>query len=101
MVLWVFGYGSLIWNLGFDFDDKILGFIKGYNRTFNLGMDACFAGACLGLGTPSLTRTSASTSSLVLSPTPAACIDHRGTTEHPARTCTLETDDEATTRPYA
>ncbi|PWZ15273.1 putative mitochondrial-processing peptidase subunit beta, mitochondrial [Zea mays] len=36
MVLWVFGYGSLIWNLGFDFDDKILGFIKGYNRTFNL-----------------------------------------------------------------
>uniref|UniRef100_A0A804LV42 Gamma-glutamylcyclotransferase n=1 Tax=Zea mays TaxID=4577 RepID=A0A804LV42_MAIZE len=66
MVLWVFGYGSLIWNLGFDFDDKILGFIKGYNRTFNL-----------------------------------ACIDHRGTTEHPARTCTLETDGEATTRPYA
>uniref|UniRef100_A0A804Q8T6 Mitochondrial-processing peptidase subunit beta, mitochondrial n=1 Tax=Zea mays TaxID=4577 RepID=A0A804Q8T6_MAIZE len=60
MVLWVFGYGSLIWNLGFDFDDKILGFIKGYNRTFNL-----------------------------------ACIDHRGTAEHPARTCTLETDDEA------
>lgn len=95
MVLWVFGYGSLIWNLGFDFDDKILGFIKGYNRTFNLGMDACFAGACLGLGTPSLTRTSASTSSLVLFPTPAACIDHRGTPEHPARTCTLETDDEA------
>ncbi|AQK64552.1 E2F transcription factor-like E2FE [Zea mays] len=60
MVLWVFGYGSLIWNPGFDFDDKILGFIKGYNRTFNL-----------------------------------ACIDHRGTPEHPARTCTLETDDEA------
>lgn len=41
MVLWVFGYGSLIWNPGFDFDDKILGFIKGYKRTFNLGMDAC------------------------------------------------------------
>ncbi|KAL5665382.1 hypothetical protein ACJX0J_025490, partial [Zea mays] len=60
MVLWVFGYGSLIWNPGFDFDDKILGFIKGYKRTFNL-----------------------------------ACIDHRGTPEHPARTCTLETDDEA------
>uniref|UniRef100_K3YVU4 Uncharacterized protein n=1 Tax=Setaria italica TaxID=4555 RepID=K3YVU4_SETIT len=60
MVLWVFGYGSLIWNPGFDFDDKILGFIKGYKRTFNL-----------------------------------ACIDHRGTPEHPARTCTLETDEEA------
>lgn len=38
MVLWVFGYGSLIWNPGFDFDDKILGFIKGYKRTFNLGI---------------------------------------------------------------
>ncbi|KAM0909886.1 hypothetical protein ACQ4PT_014538 [Festuca glaucescens] len=36
MVLWVFGYGSLIWNPGFDFDDKILGFITGYKRTFNL-----------------------------------------------------------------
>jgi cation transport regulator ChaC len=38
MVLWVFGYGSLIWNPGFDFDEKILGFITGYKRTFNLGM---------------------------------------------------------------
>ena len=42
MVLWVFGYGSLIWNPGFGFDDKILGFIKGYKRTFNLGMYASF-----------------------------------------------------------
>jgi hypothetical protein len=24
-----------------------------------------------------------------------ACIDHRGTPEHPARTCTLETEEEA------
>ncbi|CAM0958459.1 unnamed protein product [Alopecurus aequalis] len=60
MVLWVFGYGSLIWNPGFDFDEKILGFIKGYKRTFNL-----------------------------------ACIDHRGTPQDPARTCTLESEDEA------
>ncbi|XP_037452206.1 gamma-glutamylcyclotransferase 2-2-like [Triticum dicoccoides] len=59
MVLWVFGYGSLIWKPGFDFDEKILGFIKGYKRTFNL-----------------------------------ACIDHRGTPQHPARTCTLESEDE-------
>ncbi|PNT68585.1 hypothetical protein BRADI_3g43137v3 [Brachypodium distachyon] len=60
MVLWVFGYGSLIWNPGFDFDEKILGFIKGHKRTFNL-----------------------------------ACIDHRGTPKNPARTCTLESEDEA------
>ncbi|CAL9110952.1 unnamed protein product [Musa textilis] len=55
MVLWVFGYGSLIWNPGFDFDEKIIGFIKDYRRVFDL-----------------------------------ACIDHRGTPENPARTCTLE-----------
>ncbi|XP_010913791.1 gamma-glutamylcyclotransferase 2-1 [Elaeis guineensis] len=55
MVLWVFGYGSLIWNPGFDFDEKIVGFIKDYRRVFDL-----------------------------------ACIDHRGTPENPARTCTLE-----------
>ncbi|KAF6167353.1 hypothetical protein GIB67_043214 [Kingdonia uniflora] len=55
MVLWVFGYGSLIWNPGFQFDEKIIGFIKGYVRCFDV-----------------------------------ACIDHRGTPEHPARTCSLE-----------
>lgn len=37
MVLWVFGYGSLIWNPGFEFDEKIVGFIKDYRRVFDLG----------------------------------------------------------------
>ncbi|KAL0687209.1 hypothetical protein Bca4012_086886 [Brassica carinata] len=60
MVMWVFGYGSLVWNPGFHYDEKVLGFIKGYKRVFDL-----------------------------------ACIDHRGTPEHPARTCTLEKDEEA------
>ena len=55
MVLWVFGYGSLVWNPGFHFDEKVIGFIKDYRRVFDL-----------------------------------ACIDHRGTPENPARTCTLE-----------
>ncbi|CAM8892309.1 unnamed protein product [Rhodiola kirilowii] len=55
MVLWVFGYGSLVWNPGFEYDEKIIGYIKDYRRVFDL-----------------------------------ACIDHRGTPEHPARTCTLE-----------
>lgn len=55
MVLWVFGYGSLVWNPGFKYDEKIIGYIKDYARVFDL-----------------------------------ACIDHRGTPEHPARTCTLE-----------
>ncbi|OMO91096.1 ChaC-like protein [Corchorus olitorius] len=55
MVFWVFGYGSLVWNPGFDYDEKVIGFIKDYRRVFDL-----------------------------------ACIDHRGTPENPARTCTLE-----------
>ncbi|KAG9133445.1 hypothetical protein Leryth_013257 [Lithospermum erythrorhizon] len=59
MVFWVFGYGSLVWNPGFDYDEKIIGYIKDYRRVFDL-----------------------------------ACIDHRGTPEHPARTCTLEQYDD-------
>lgn len=39
MVLWVFAYGSLVWNPGFEFDEKIIGFIKDYKRVFDL---ACF-----------------------------------------------------------
>ncbi|CAI9298247.1 unnamed protein product [Lactuca saligna] len=30
MVFWVFGYGSLVWNPGFDYDDKLIGYIKNY-----------------------------------------------------------------------
>lgn len=39
MVLWVFGYASLVWKAGFDYDERIVGFIKGYRRAFHL---ACF-----------------------------------------------------------
>eukprot|EP00262_Sarcandra_glabra_P007964 TRINITY_DN21125_c0_g1_i1.p1 TRINITY_DN21125_c0_g1~~TRINITY_DN21125_c0_g1_i1.p1 ORF type:complete len:232 (-),score=41.12 TRINITY_DN21125_c0_g1_i1:113-808(-) len=60
MDLWVFAYGSLVWNPGFEFDEKVIGFIKDYKRVFDL-----------------------------------ACIDHRGTPENPARTCTLEAEEGA------
>ncbi|XAR69913.1 hypothetical protein NMG60_11001683 [Bertholletia excelsa] len=60
MVFWVFGYGSLVWNPGFEYDEKVIGFIKDYKRVFDL-----------------------------------ACIDHRGTPESPARTCTLEREEGA------
>lgn len=35
MVLWVFGYGSLVWKAGFEYDERVVGFIKGYTRVFN------------------------------------------------------------------
>ena len=32
--LWVFGYGSLIWHPGFEFDDKRVAVLHGYRRAF-------------------------------------------------------------------
>ncbi|XP_046669347.1 glutathione-specific gamma-glutamylcyclotransferase 1 [Homalodisca vitripennis] len=32
--LWVFGYGSLCWHPGFEFDDAVTGFIRGFSRKF-------------------------------------------------------------------
>ncbi|KAL2892926.1 Gamma-glutamylcyclotransferase 2-3 [Bienertia sinuspersici] len=37
MVLWVFGYGSLIWKAGFKYDERLPGFIKDYRRVFYQG----------------------------------------------------------------
>ncbi|XP_078433904.1 gamma-glutamylcyclotransferase 2-2-like [Wolffia australiana] len=36
MVLWVFGYGSLVWNPGFEFDESVIGFIKDHKRAFTV-----------------------------------------------------------------
>ena len=34
MTMWVFGYGSLLWNPGFETDDTRVGVMQGYARSF-------------------------------------------------------------------
>jgi cation transport regulator ChaC len=41
MVLWVFGYGSLIWRPGFNYDERVIGYVKDYRRVFTQGSYAC------------------------------------------------------------
>jgi len=39
-VEWIFGYGSLIWNPGFEVDDSVPGYITGYKRRFWLANES-------------------------------------------------------------
>ncbi|CAD6260723.1 unnamed protein product [Miscanthus lutarioriparius] len=42
--IWVFGYGSLMWNPGFAYDARLVGFVTDYRRVFyqgNLHTPAC------------------------------------------------------------
>ena len=34
MTMWVFGYGSLVWNPGFDAQERVIGSLPGYHRSF-------------------------------------------------------------------
>jgi glutathione-specific gamma-glutamylcyclotransferase len=42
--VWIFGYGSLIWNPGFAYDERRVGTLKGWRRAFCLGWDTWFRG---------------------------------------------------------
>jgi len=66
MTLWVFGYGSLVWNPGFDVQERVLATLPGYARSFCmrsvhhrgthdnpglvLALDACTRSLCEGVG---------------------------------------------------
>lgn len=43
--IWVFAYGSLIWNPGFDFVEKRGAVARGWHRSFCLGWDLWFRGS--------------------------------------------------------
>lgn len=34
MSMWVFGYGSLVWNPGFELREKVIATLQGYHRSF-------------------------------------------------------------------
>lgn len=38
--VWVFGYGSLCWNPGFEYTKCVIGYIRGYVRRFWQGNDS-------------------------------------------------------------
>lgn len=65
MTLWVFGYGSLVWNPGFEVGERVLARLPGYARSFCmrsihhrgteenpglvLALDACETSVCEGV----------------------------------------------------
>jgi len=57
-LMWVFGYGSLIWNPGFAYDARVVGFVRDYRRVFYQGNTsyppACRGRAIAGLFVPAL-----------------------------------------------
>jgi len=66
MTMWVFGYGSLVWNPGFEAQERVLATLPGYHRSFCmrsvhhrgshedpglvLALDAAEGARCRGVG---------------------------------------------------
>jgi len=86
--LWVFVYGSIIWKAGFNYDDRIVGFIKGYRCVFYQGFFLLLVNTNILEGVFVSEMYWWMFFVLVIGST-----DHRGTTEYPGRTVTLEPAD--------
>ena len=93
---WVFGYGSLIWNPGFAYDARVVGFVRDYRRVFYQGNTsyppARRGRAIAGLFVPALSFFFPSVSF----GRRTGSTDHRGTPQFPGRTVTLEHHPGAT-----
>ncbi|KAL9346219.1 hypothetical protein Peur_061072 [Populus x canadensis] len=87
-LLWVFVYGSLIWEAGFNYDDRVVGFIKGYRRVFYQGFFLLLVNTNILEGVFVSEMYWWMFFVLVIGST-----DHRGTTEYPGRTVTLKPTD--------
>jgi hypothetical protein len=86
--LWVFVYGSIIWKAGFNYDDHIVGFIKGYRCVFYQGFFLLLVNTNILEGVFVSEMYWWMFFVLVIGST-----DHRGTTKYPGRTVTLEPAD--------
>jgi len=93
--MWVFGYGSLIWNPGFAYDARVVGFVRDYRRVFYQG-NTSYPPARRGRAIAGLFVPALSFFSSVSFGRRTGSTDHRGTPQFPGRTVTLEHHPGAT-----
>ena len=96
--IWVFGYGSLIWNPGFAYDARVVGFVRDYRRVFYQGNLHTLLTCNLSV----FTAAPSNYSSFLWRGEWTGSTDHRGTPQFPGRTVTLEHQPGATcVRPFS
>jgi hypothetical protein len=90
---WVFGYGSLIWNPGFAYDARVVGFVRDHRRVFYQGNPSYPPAPVPRNRRPLRARPQFFSVSFGRR---TGSTDHRGTPQFPGRTVTLEHQPGAT-----